>query len=54
MIWLIILITIAGAALVKLGTLSVLVTVLAFSLKVVIGQERLGCDWERDLGREPE
>ena len=36
MIWLI-LILIAGALLVKLGALSVLVTVLAVSLKVVIG-----------------
>ena len=36
MIWLI-LILIAGALLIKLGALSVLVTVLAVSLKVVIG-----------------
>ena len=37
MIWLTILIIIAGALLIKLGALSVLVTVLAFSLKAVIG-----------------
>jgi hypothetical protein len=37
MIWLIILIIIAGALLIKLGALSVLVTVLVVSLKVVIG-----------------
>ena len=36
MIWLI-LIIIAGALLIKLGALSVLVSVLAFSLKAVIG-----------------
>ena len=37
MIWITILILIAGAALIKFGALSVLVTVLAVSLKVVIG-----------------
>jgi hypothetical protein len=47
MIWLN-LIIIADTLLIKLGVLS------AVSLKVVIGQERLGCDWERYLGREPE
>ena len=37
MFWLISLIIIAGALLIKLGALSVLVTILAVSLKVVIG-----------------
>lgn len=37
MFWIIILIIIAGVLLIKLGALSVLVTVLAVSLKVVIG-----------------
>ena len=37
MFWLIILVIIAGALLIKLGALSVLVTVLAVSLKVAIG-----------------
>ena len=37
MIWITILILIAGAALIKLGALSVIVSVLALSLKVVIG-----------------
>ena len=37
MIWITILILIAGAVLIKLGALSVIVSVLAMSLKVVIG-----------------